>query len=107
MSNQKCFEPMDFAKICELEPRIKSLFAEARSIEDDGTCDFFCANEIYYGTHRFEGRGFKDRISALVGWYRESDSFPQLRSSAAYICVVKAIYDALPSCRGECGCMYV
>lgn len=89
-----------FFKLTLLEPRLLDLYAEASAVKDDKTEPSFCANEVFYGYHGL--RGFKRRISALVGWDAESNH-PALVCSTAYDTAYQTIYEALPDCR-DCIC---
>jgi hypothetical protein len=107
------------------EPRLAALLADARSADEGG--DSFCANAAFHG--QGSSRGFKGRISFLVGWsagvppmLRDQDDNPQfaappaeqrelhhavpeaLRSQEAYELVYTVILNSLPPCR-SCACV--
>ncbi len=89
-------------RLVDDEPRLAELLAEARTVRDEGG-SYFCANEVWYG-YGDPRRGFKARLLPLVGWERR-DGPDLLRTEQAYDVAYGFIYDALPDCRGECGCM--
>lgn len=92
---------MTFDRLCELEPKLKSLADEASATRDDGTKEAFCANAIWYGY--FGHPGIKPRLLLLVGWERP-DGPDELLTTEAYDVAYDTIYNMLPDCRGECGC---
>jgi hypothetical protein len=93
---------MTFDQLCELEPRLRQLAREAKSVRDDGTAKAFCANAAWYGY--FGNPGIKPRLLLLVGFERPNGP-DELRTTEAYDVAYDAIYNMLPDCRGECGCM--
>ena len=95
---------MTFEQLCELEPKLKALAEEAKATRDDGSGEAFCANAVWYG---YAGhRGIKRRLLLLVGFERP-DGPDELLTTEAYDVSYQAIYDMLPDCRGECGCMRI
>ena len=94
---------MTFSELCELEPKLKGLADEAKNTRDPGTGDAFCANAIWYGY--FGRQGIKPRLLKLVGWERRIAGPAELRTEQAYDIAYDTIYNLLPSCRGQCGCM--
>ena len=88
-------DTLTFQQICDLEPRVRALFDEAKAVTDDPSEVSFCANTVW---HR---QGFKKRVSALVGYDAIN---PQLAGDQAYDCAYQTIYAVLPVCR-NCGCM--
>lgn len=92
-----------FLRYAILEPRLADLLAEAAGlIAPDDPDAYFCANEVFFGYWGHRGRGLKDRLLALVGWYAESD-LAELRTEIAYDVCYDRIYDALPNCQA-CAC---
>jgi hypothetical protein len=87
---------LSFQQICDLEPQVQALFAEAKAIQDDPSKESFCANNVWYGH-----TGLKSRVAALVG---DRATNPQLRTSQAYDMAYHTVYDVLPPCR-NCGCL--
>jgi hypothetical protein len=57
---------LTFTALCELEPRLRALYAEAQAVQDDPETPAFCANRIWYG--RIGRPGLKRRLGKLVGW---------------------------------------
>jgi len=80
-------------EMVRLEPRLKDLYDEARTIKDEGG-RYFCANEVWFTE-------FKPVLRHLVGWWSKK---PDLRSSQAYDSAYQKIYQTLPGCR-NCGCL--
>jgi hypothetical protein len=81
-----------FAQLCELEPGLSRLLAEAKAEKAAQRADRrYCANRVWY-------RRFKWRLLALVGWERP-DKHPVLSSTTAYDVAYRTIYDNLPNCR--------
>lgn len=64
-SGQKMIQ---FHKLCELQPRLRELYEEAKAIKDDPSTPAFCANAVWYGFGSWTDRGFKARLSRLVGY---------------------------------------
>ncbi len=91
--------PLDFAGLCELEPRLRDLEKEARSIEDDGRRVFFCSNYVWMPLN--------GDLRALVGVARlpqpGDDADGPLYDSRSYELAFEALSPLLPPCRG-CGC---
>jgi hypothetical protein len=98
--------PLTWSHLTRLEPRLRKLLAEARAVRDDFTTAAFCGNAPWYGLDGWRGRGFKRRLALLVGWLRP-DGHPVLSGSAAYDVAYRTVYEALPDCRGACGCLWV
>jgi hypothetical protein len=90
-------EPLTWADMVRLEPRLAALLAEARAIRDDGQADYFCADEIWGGRH-----GLKAKLYQLVGWNARN---PAVSSCAACELADREVLNALPPCRGACGCL--
>lgn len=88
-------------RLVEEEPRLADLLAEARTVKDEGGA-YFCANQVWYG-YGDPRRGFKARLLPLVGWERNGGP-SLLTTPQAYDVGYQTIYDALPDCRGDCGC---
>lgn len=90
-----------------LDPRINELLKEAQDQCDTGAGDYYCANAIWFGYEQYEGLGLKERLCDLVGWERVSKQYMGvLGGHEAYDIAYAKIYDALPDCRGGCGCMW-
>jgi hypothetical protein len=89
-------EALTWAELVRLEPRLAALLAEARAVRDDGR-DCFCADEHWGGQY-----GLKAKLLELVGWHARN---PALASSRAYDVAYHTVPNALPPCRGECGCL--
>lgn len=88
-----------FHEICAIDPRVALLYRKAQAVKDPGVTPWFCANAVWDG---YGGRpGFKHRLSELVGFDAEREA---LATSEAYDVAYQTIYDALPPCRGGCGC---
>lgn len=90
-------------QLAELEPRLRALEAEVRAFADGyAKRRVRCANAVMLGFGSFDGRGIKDRLQRLVGWYRP-DRHPVLSSALAYDLAGDRLYRLLPDCRG-CNC---
>jgi hypothetical protein len=90
-------DDVTFPLLCELEPRLFALLAEARSFqpadEEEATA-MFCGYPGYLP-------GLKRRLSRLVGWH--SGRTGLLGSTAAYETVYRALLRAIPAARrSEC-----
>jgi hypothetical protein len=84
---------MNWQEIIEREPRLNELLKKAEEIKDDGSGEYFCANEIWY-------RDFKPQLNKLVGYFTENTV---LNTSECYDIAYQKIYNVLPGCR-NCGC---
>jgi hypothetical protein len=93
---------LTFAALAALEPSLGELLAEAQEVRDDGTAEYFCQVATFFGYpgHR---PGFKRRLCGLVGWFAEGADV--LATRAAYDLGYETIIEALPPCRGRCGCL--
>lgn len=97
-------------RACQLEPAVQNLRGVALNVTDfyagydaedlDPDEEPFCAHDYWY-TSRLSLRSM---VVDLVGWCRERDGDPWLRTTHAYDAVYRVVHDALPDCRGECGC---
>ena len=87
-----------FDQLCEIEPRLRLLEMEAKSIQAG---DDFCANEVWY-----ESGGIKSQLRKLVGNEGCDSQDPILRSSEAYSLVYQYLWAILPNCRHAGGCRY-
>ena len=65
-------EPLTWERIAELEPKVSGLLEEIK------------AERPHEGNYLWIWGKYKQRLSELVGWDRESGMHPALRSSAAY-----------------------
>lgn len=91
-----------FAELVEIEPRLKSLLADARAYKRASKGQHrVCVNERWYGYFQWRGRSLKDRLEKLVGWFADK---PLLRTEDAYDVAYDYIYRALPHCR-NCLCV--
>ena len=90
---------LTFEDLCELEPRLATLYNEAKSINDNRRKRSFCANRIWYAWG-----GLRERMTPLVGYaVQRRGGDPRLATSRAYDVAYHSIYDALPDCR-NCVC---
>jgi hypothetical protein len=88
---------LTFTELCEIEPRLHSLFIEAQHISDG--LQVFRTLEAWYGYGDFRGRGLKKKMLPLVGWHR--DKGPDImRTCDAYMTAYTTILDAIPDDRG-------
>ena len=85
---------MTWAEMVKIEPRLEELLREIRSIKDDKTKTYFCANEVWY-------EQYKPRFKRLVGWGAEKE---EMRGSDAYDLAYHKLYSPLPGCR-RCACL--
>jgi len=85
---------MTWAEIVKIEPRLAELYKEIRTIKDDKSKPYFCANEIWYAE-------FKPEIKYLVGWFAEKE---ELRGSDTWDLAYQKLYRTLPACR-KCSCL--
>jgi hypothetical protein len=101
---------LTFERLQEMEPRLRQLAAD---ILARGKCGrrkrTWCANEAWFGYFAYGGNwSAKARLLELVGWERIPDpTNPHdrlLRTSSAYDCAYRALYDSLPNCR-RCACL--
>ena len=83
--------PLTWERIAELEPGVAVLLSEIQA-----ECP------TYWNHLRIWG-AYKERLSDLVGWFREEPSHPELRSSEAYNIVYHKLLDCLkdPIAAGE------
>lgn len=72
-------EPLTWEHIAELEPRVLQLLDQIKT------------ERPHDGNYLWIWYRYKDRLSELVGWGRETTSHPELQSSAAY----DIVYDML------------
>lgn len=121
---------LTWATLVELEPPLKSLLADAKSVTDNRRKPSFCANAAWYGYGGWPG--LKPRLLSLVGWERGisqerepilgvvslatvpmqprvdparlGEGEQVLHSQRAYALAYHRIYNVLPNCRA-CGCM--
>lgn len=91
-----------FGDLCQIQPKLRDLLRQAQQAPAG---DDFCANEFYYGYGHFKRQGgLKKRIIELVGW-EACTNHNLLLSSEAYDIVVDTIWNALPACGKNCGCL--
>src|SRR5262249_24967899 len=93
-------EPLTLEELLALEPRLKPLFAEAKSFRRN-TQEGFCANAVWFGYPGYEP-GLKALLAELVGWYSRQEGV--LGSREAYEVASRALYKALPDCRHDDPC---
>ena len=62
----------------------------------------YCANSAWYGYGTQPMRGFKSRMSVLVGW-KATDH--RLKSKDAYDVTYSYLYNLLPDCRHDSICL--
>lgn len=93
-------------KLAQLEPRLSEVLKQAQAIRDDRSDSSFCANRVWFGYDEPGPgpRGFKSKVSSLVGWCSVNAGHPVLGSSEAYDLAYRTVYDALPDCR-DCACL--
>ncbi|HED66284.1 MAG TPA: hypothetical protein ENJ09_12105 [Planctomycetes bacterium] len=88
-----------FSQLCELEPRLCEVEAEARAAEDDGTRSFYCSNFVWLPLYM--------RLRDLVGTYRKAapgeKSDGVLFDSASFEASFLHLSPMIPPCR-NCGC---
>ena len=92
-----------FADLCRRQPQLAWLAEEAASIVDDGSGPSFCGNAAWYGHGAFRGRpSLRSRTLAVIG-----KLMPDGRHNAhLYDTAYEGVYDRLPDCRGNCGCVW-
>lgn len=88
-------------ELVEAEPRLAGLLEEVKAVQDDGG-PVFCANAVWYGYGPYWDRGFKERMSELVGWGRTVPP-AWLHTPRAYDVAYDTLYAPLPNCR-NCLC---
>ena len=88
---------MTFDDLCRMEPKLQELLETARAA-DDKSGRYFCAFSTWHK------RGFKNRITELVGWHAV-EALEVLQTKEAFEMARKAIRESLPPCRGGgCDC---
>ena len=92
--------PLTWEWVVRIEPRLARLLADIQQIRDDGQGEYFCRNEVWYGWG-VRGGGYKREMYALVGLWAAD---PLVATSHAYDVAYRTLYNALPPCRGPCGC---
>jgi hypothetical protein len=92
-------------KLIKMEPDLDQVLKQAEAVKDDKSKPSFCASWVWYGyDEKWPGpRGFKGKISHLVGWDSRNDFHRILGSSEAYDLTYEKIYATLPNCR-NCFC---
>lgn len=90
----------EFARLAELEPRLRDAAKAAGEVEfEEGRP--FCAAAEWYG---YRGFGVKDYVTSHIGWLRRDKSNPDLCGTDAYDVVYDVLSKILPDCRG-CNCL--
>jgi len=89
---------VSFDQLVEIEPALIPLYESALAYHDS-VDEFFCANDVWYGTTT--PGGLKGWLERLVGWDARNKN---LRTEEAYDLAYDVIYDALPNCQ-KCGCL--
>ena len=89
-----------FEELCALEPALRDLEAEVRSVHDDGTAPFFCSNFLWLP--------LDGKLKSLIGTDRRRFQAMQgepalLHDSRAYEVAYLYLSRLMPKCR-ECGC---
>lgn len=89
---------LTWERLCELEPRLRLLEAEARAVE---AAPGYCAHRYWFGRC-----GFKARMSRLVGWEMDRPALrpAELGSPVAYDIAYQTLYWALPDCNHPTDC---
>lgn len=108
--------PVTWPLLVELEPKLGELWMRARLEWAEEPAEY-CSVRIWYGYGKDgekvglayskdgRGHGLKSLICDLVGWsVKHRGGNPVLASSEAYDIAYETVLDALPSCRGRCGC---
>src|SRR5262245_20134324 len=89
-------EPVTWATLVAIEPRLRALLAQARQVQDDGHGTWFCQLVPFYAY-------FKPALLPLVGHGARTRS---LRTEACYDCAYDVVLHALAPCRGRCPCTW-
>jgi hypothetical protein len=92
-------QPITWELLCELEPRLLSLYNKAQAICSLPLRRAFCANRTW-------NRDFRHDLDDLVGFHVGPDADSRLRTFAAHNIARTKIYNALPDCR-NCSCVDV
>lgn len=87
-------------RIFYLENRLLALRDRCERVRSTG--NGFCANDVWFGHGEY--RGIKPDLGRLVGHYAQHPS-DVVTSEEAYKIVYDALYDLLPPCGSDCGCM--
>jgi hypothetical protein len=96
---------LSWRRLVRVEPRLEQLRQEAAAVQYDSlTKPYFCANEVWYGygphePREGEPRGFKGRLTRLVGFKATPTADPVLRTMVAYDLAYDVVYHELPDCR--------
>jgi len=86
---------LTFDDLAGMEPLLAKLRAEIARVKDDGSRDYFCANQVWFSA-------FKPVMVLLVGYHaRRRVEQPLLGTAAAYDIAYRDLYDALPFCRHD------
>jgi hypothetical protein len=106
-------------RLVELEPDLESwlAIAKGRWKKIQGVEEDYCSVAAWYGfieEEKYRVRlpisgkrsyGLKQVICELVGWdVKHRGGNPELASPLAYDIAYETVFDALPPCRGRCGC---
>ncbi len=94
-------EAPEFEELCALEPALRELEAEVRSVRDDGTGAFFCSNFLWLP--------LDGKLKSLIGTDRRRfhsmhGEPPLLHHSRAYEVAYLHLSRLMPRCR-DCGCV--
>lgn len=96
-------ESSTWLRLVELEPRLETLLRRAQTEWATEPAEY-CAMRMWYG-HPSPRDGLRDTVSDLVGWTaKHRGAHPELCTSLAYDIAYETVFDALPPCRGRCGC---
>lgn len=92
----------DFDRFKTLDRRLADLERAVRHDADGRST--YCGVMAWYGYRGYPEGGWRGRVNALIGWFRKSGP-AELQSWEAHDTTVRYLYDeALPPCRGRCGC---
>ncbi|MFP4473998.1 MAG: hypothetical protein ACLFOY_00465 [Desulfatibacillaceae bacterium] len=84
--------------IIAVQPALHDLYVAALSVVDDRSKPFFCGHHVWYK------QGYRRRLTQLVGYGADPLLPSFIRSPEAYAIAYQKVYDAIPGCRGDCGC---
>jgi hypothetical protein len=95
-----CTDPVTYDDLARRDPRLETLRQAVRNAATGKRR--FCGVMTWYGYSNYYS--LREDAVYLAGWCRLGGP-PELQTSTAYMTVVNELYyNAMPDCRGRCGC---